>query len=74
MSESELSALEEEVMISANTYNVPRRQFREPRVHVFQSLQVCSMETAKITAVNQNIASRDGDRTMLSMGVRDDAK
>jgi len=74
MSESELSALKGKVMIAADTQDVCGRGFRKPGINIIENLNIFPLKTAKISAVNENIAIGNGDLPVLSMGIGDDAE
>ena len=74
MTESEFSVLKQEVMVAADTKDVSCGRLGKPRINIIEGLNIFTLETAKVAAVNQNIAIGDAYFPMLSMRISDDAE
>jgi hypothetical protein len=69
----ELFSLKKEVMIASDTQDVLRGRLGKPAIDIAERPQIFLLKTAKIAAMNQDIANRDGDLPMLSVRISDDA-
>jgi len=72
--ELEFTMLKCKVMIASDTHNPLCRRLREPAVSIIERWDFGTLETAKVPAVNQDVAIGNGYLSMFAMGVRDDAK
>jgi len=68
-----LFALQQKVMISANAQDVVGWTLGKPRNSVAKRLLILLPETAKISAMNQNIALGDRDLAVIAMRIGDGA-
>lgn len=66
--------LQREVVIPADAEDALRRGFREPGVHIGERLEVLVLETAEISAMNEDVAVGNLHRAMGAMRIRNDAE
>ena len=74
MGKTELSTLKEKVMITANADHVLRWSFSKPDIDIIKSLLVLLLEATEVSAMNQNIAFRKRQLSVLPMRVGDYAE
>lgn len=74
MSKVELAVLQHEVVIAADAHHFIGRSFGEPGIHIFKRGMVVVPEIAEVTAMDEQVAGRDGDLPMFLMGVCEDAE
>jgi hypothetical protein len=71
MSKAELPALKEEVMIPSNANHMLRWSLSKPGIDIIKSLLVLLLDATKVSAMNQNVALRNRQFSVLPVGVGD---
>jgi hypothetical protein len=61
-------------MVTADTNHMLRWNLGKPDIDIIKSLLVLLLEAAKVSAVNENIALRNGQLSVLPMGISDYAE
>ena len=74
MGEAELSALKEEIVITSDANHMLRWSLGKPNIDIIKSLLILLLKAAKVSAVNQNIAFRNGQLPVLPVRVGDYAE
>lgn len=72
--ETELAALEHEVVVAADAEDLFCGSFGEPFVDVFEVGAVIAFEVTEVAAVDQEVTGRDRDLAVLAVGVCEDAE